>query len=153
TPSTGSDLALRRASGAVMTERRAMVTSARSLMVYTSAARLPAEDSPADGVPVARLLLGMRGGLPRQGSPVASFCTFAGRRSPSACFRACAGPGDVYSQFKYILSVGFEDIGSQEVKNIAGPMRTYRIVPGPVSVAAGAGKAPKTRGGPLLPVR
>ena len=72
-----------------------MVTSARSLMVYTSAARLPAvrlpavcqpaEDSPADGVPAARLLLGMRGGVARQGSPVASFSTFAGRPGQPGC--------------------------------------------------------------------
>ena len=53
--------------------------------------------------------------------------------------------GDVYNQVKRKLSVGFEDIGPQEVKNIAEPVPTFRIVPGPVSVAAGVRAAPRAR--------
>ena len=33
--------------------------------------------------------------------------------------------GDVYNQVRHKLSVGFEDIGRQEVKNIAKPVRVY----------------------------
>ncbi len=35
--------------------------------------------------------------------------------------------GDVYNQVKHKLSVGFEDLGPQEVKNIAEPVHVYRI--------------------------
>lgn len=42
--------------------------------------------------------------------------------------------GDVYNQIKYKLSVTFEDMGLQAVKNIREPVPAFRIVPGPVSV-------------------
>jgi len=48
--------------------------------------------------------------------------------------------GSVFEQIKHKLSLGFEDMGRQEVKNIAEPISAYRLVPGPVSVQA------KTRG-------
>ena len=41
-----------------------------------------------------------------------------------------------FDQVKNKLSVGFEDIGPQEVKNIAEPVPAFRVVAGPVSVAA-----------------
>ncbi len=44
--------------------------------------------------------------------------------------------GSTFEQVKNKLSIGFEDIGPQEVKNITQPVPTFRIVPGPVSVAA-----------------
>ncbi len=44
--------------------------------------------------------------------------------------------GSVFEQVKHRLSQGFEDLGPQEVKNIAEPVSVYRLVPGPVSVAA-----------------
>ena len=44
--------------------------------------------------------------------------------------------GSVFEQIKHKLSLGFEDMGAQEVKNIAEPVAAYRLVPGPVSVAA-----------------
>ncbi len=52
--------------------------------------------------------------------------------------------GAVYNQVKRKLSVGFEDIAPQQVKNIAEPVPAFRLVPGPVSVAAGARAAPRT---------
>ncbi len=42
----------------------------------------------------------------------------------------------VFEQVKHKLSLGFEDMGPQEVKNIAEPVSTFRLVPGQVSVAA-----------------
>ncbi len=51
--------------------------------------------------------------------------------------------GSAFDQVKSKLSVGFDDIGPQEVKNIAEPVPAYRIVPGPVAVAATAKTAPK----------
>jgi len=42
----------------------------------------------------------------------------------------------VFEQVKHKLSLGFEDMGLQEVKNIAEPVSTFRLVPGRVSVAA-----------------
>jgi TolB-like protein/Tfp pilus assembly protein PilF len=44
--------------------------------------------------------------------------------------------GSTFDQVKDKLSIGFEDIGPQEVKNITNPVPSFRIVPGPVSVAA-----------------
>ncbi len=44
----------------------------------------------------------------------------------------------VFEQVKHKLSLGFEDLGPQEVKNIAEPVSAYRLVPGSVSVAATA---------------
>ncbi len=44
----------------------------------------------------------------------------------------------VFEEVKHKLSVGFEDIGPQEVKNIAEPVPTFRVVAGPVSVATPA---------------
>ncbi len=44
--------------------------------------------------------------------------------------------GSVFEQIKHKLSLGFEDMGQQEVKNIAEPVSAYRLVPGQVSVAA-----------------
>ena len=43
--------------------------------------------------------------------------------------------GSTFDQVKNKLSVGFEDIGLQEVKNIPEPVPTYRLVAGSVSVA------------------
>ncbi len=51
--------------------------------------------------------------------------------------------GSIFEQIKHKLSVGFEDMGPQEVKNIAEPVSAFRIVPGSVSVPAGARTAPK----------
>ncbi|MEE8141039.1 MAG: adenylate/guanylate cyclase domain-containing protein, partial [Alphaproteobacteria bacterium] len=45
--------------------------------------------------------------------------------------------GSVFEQVNHKLSLGFEDMGAQEVKNIAEPVPTFRIVPGNVSVAPG----------------
>jgi adenylate cyclase len=47
--------------------------------------------------------------------------------------------GSVFEQIKHKLSLGFEDMGPQEVKNIAEPVSAYRLVPGQVSVAATEG--------------
>ncbi len=52
--------------------------------------------------------------------------------------------GSVFEQVKHKLSVGFKDMGPQEVKNISEPVAAYRIVPGPVSVAATGKAAPKS---------
>jgi TolB-like protein/class 3 adenylate cyclase len=46
--------------------------------------------------------------------------------------------GSAFDQVKNKLSIGFEDIGLQEVKNIAEPVPAFRVVPGQVSAAAGA---------------
>ena len=43
--------------------------------------------------------------------------------------------GSVFDHVKNKLSIGFENLGPQEVKNIAEPVLTFRVVPGPVSVA------------------
>jgi class 3 adenylate cyclase len=42
--------------------------------------------------------------------------------------------GSVFDQVKNKLSLGFEDIGPQQVKNIAEPVHAYKLVPAPVSV-------------------
>ncbi len=44
--------------------------------------------------------------------------------------------GSTFDQVKTKLSIGFEDIGAQKVKNIAEPVPAFRVVPGSVSVAA-----------------
>jgi TolB-like protein/class 3 adenylate cyclase/thioredoxin-like negative regulator of GroEL len=44
--------------------------------------------------------------------------------------------GSAFDQVKDKLSISFEDIGPQEVKNITQPVPAFRVVPGPVSVAA-----------------
>ena len=53
--------------------------------------------------------------------------------------------GAVFEQIKHKLSLGFEDMGPQEVKNIVEPVSAFRIVPGSVSVAAGAKTTPSSR--------
>ena len=45
--------------------------------------------------------------------------------------------GSAFDQVKNKLSIGFEDIGPQQVKNIAEPVPAFRVLPGPVAVAAG----------------
>ncbi|MCH8000306.1 MAG: tetratricopeptide repeat protein, partial [Proteobacteria bacterium] len=52
--------------------------------------------------------------------------------------------GSVFEQIKHKLSLGFEDMGPQEVKNIAEPVSAYRLVPGQVSVSAAATAAAKS---------
>jgi TolB-like protein/class 3 adenylate cyclase len=54
--------------------------------------------------------------------------------------------GSVFEQIKHKLSHGFEDMGSQEVKNIAEPISAYRLVLGQVSVSAGATAAAQPSG-------
>jgi class 3 adenylate cyclase len=54
--------------------------------------------------------------------------------------------GSTFEQIKNKLSIGFEDIGPQEVKNIPQPVQSFRIVPGPVTVTADA-KAAATANG------
>ncbi len=46
--------------------------------------------------------------------------------------------GSVFEQVKHKLSLGFEDLGPQKVKNITEPVSAYGLVPGSVSVAAAA---------------
>ncbi len=43
--------------------------------------------------------------------------------------------GSAFDQVKNKLSIGFEDIGAQDVKNIPEPVPAFRVVAGPVSVA------------------
>ena len=58
----------------------------------------------------------------------------------------------VFEQVKHKMSLSFDDIGPQQVKNVAEPVPAFRIVPGPVSGAAGAGKAaPEKVPAPTLP--
>ena len=38
--------------------------------------------------------------------------------------------GSVFEQIKHKLSIGFEDMGQQEVKNIAEPVHVYRVIMG-----------------------
>ncbi len=45
--------------------------------------------------------------------------------------------GSTFDQVKNKLSVAFEDIGAQKVKNIPEPIPAFRIVPGQVAVKAG----------------
>ena len=49
--------------------------------------------------------------------------------------------GSVFDQVKNKLSMGFEDLGPQQVKNIAEPVPTFQIVPARVSVAPAARKS------------
>ena len=71
----------------------------------------------------------------------------------AARLEALAEPGgiciaaSVFEQVKNKLSLGFEEMGPQEVKNIAEPVSAYRLVPGSVSVSAGAMAAAKPTGG------
>ncbi len=51
--------------------------------------------------------------------------------------------GSAFDQVKNKLSIGFEDIGAQKVKNIAEPVPAFRVVPGSVSVAAKTPSAAK----------
>ena len=46
--------------------------------------------------------------------------------------------GSVFEQVKHKLSLSFEDIGPQAVKNVDEPVPAFRIVPGSVSVTPGA---------------
>ena len=56
--------------------------------------------------------------------------------------------GSVFEQVKHKLSLGFDDIGPQQVKNIAEPVPAFRIVPGSVSVVPGAKPVPKLSAAP-----
>jgi class 3 adenylate cyclase len=56
--------------------------------------------------------------------------------------------GSTFDQVKNKLSIGFDDIGPQRVKNIPEPIPAFRIVPGKVTVA-GTGR----RGHPAGPKR
>ena len=49
--------------------------------------------------------------------------------SGGICISAAA-----FEQIKHKISLGFEDMGTHEVKNINEPLSVYRLVPGPVSV-------------------
>jgi len=53
--------------------------------------------------------------------------------------------GSAFDQVKNKLSIGFEDIGPQQVKNIAEPVPAFRVVPGPVTVAPTTAPPPVTR--------
>ncbi len=53
--------------------------------------------------------------------------------------------GTVFDHIKGKVSVNFEDLGPQQVKNIAEPIRAYRAVLGLGMVSAGPQKKIKTR--------
>jgi adenylate cyclase len=53
--------------------------------------------------------------------------------------------GSAFEQVKNKLSISFEDIGPQQVKNIAEPVPAFRVVPGSVSVAATAATPSSTK--------
>jgi adenylate cyclase len=48
--------------------------------------------------------------------------------------------GSTFDQVKDKLSIGFEDIGPQQVENITSPVPSFRVVPRPALVTALAGK-------------
>ncbi len=50
--------------------------------------------------------------------------------------------GSVFEQIKHKLSLGIEDMGPQEVKNIDEPVSAFRILPSSASVAVGTKTAP-----------
>ena len=56
--------------------------------------------------------------------------------------------GSTFDQVKNKLSIAFDDIGAQRVKNIPEPIPAFRIVPGRVSVkgSASSNSAPSRRG-------
>ncbi len=54
----------------------------------------------------------------------------------------------VFEQVKHKLSLSFDDIGPQNLKNVAEPVPAYRIVPGSVSVAEGARAIASTSAAP-----
>ena len=68
----------------------------------------------------------------------------------AARLEALAEPGgictsdNVFNQVKHKMSIGFEDMGPQEMKNISEPVDAFRIVPGPVSVTPSAEAPPKS---------
>ncbi len=51
--------------------------------------------------------------------------------------------GSTFEQVKHKLSLGFEDLGPQHVKNIAEPVSAYGLVPGSVALAAKTPSAAK----------
>jgi len=53
--------------------------------------------------------------------------------------------GSTFDQVKNKLSIAFDDIGAQSVKNIPEPVPAFRLVPGKVSVAEGGKPAPSPR--------
>ncbi len=54
--------------------------------------------------------------------------------------------GTVFEQVKGKVSVSFEDLGLQQVKNIAGSIRAYRAVLGSGTVSAGHSRQSRSRG-------
>jgi TolB-like protein len=75
----------------------------------------------------------------------------------AARLEALAEPGgictsdNVFNQVKHKMSIGFEGMGPQEVKNISEPVDAFRIVPGQVSVQ-GATATPAARRRWRIPV-
>ena len=69
----------------------------------------------------------------------------------AARLEAIAEPGGVvlssaaFDQVEGKLDIAFEDMGEQSLKNIARPVRTYRIGPGASRPGAAAGAAPAAR--------
>ena len=65
----------------------------------------------------------------------------------AARLEGVAAPGRIcissstFEQVKNKLSIGFEDMGPQEVKNIPHPVGAFQIKWGPISVSAGDGEA------------
>jgi adenylate cyclase len=51
----------------------------------------------------------------------------------------------VYEQVRHKLPLDFEDLGPQSVKNLDEPVTAYRLVPGSVAAAGGAGAGPKAQ--------
>ena len=70
----------------------------------------------------------------------------------AARLEGVAAPGRIcissstFEQVKNKLSIGFEDMGPQEVKNIPHPVGAFQIKSGPISVSAGDGEAKTNRG-------
>jgi adenylate cyclase len=59
--------------------------------------------------------------------------------------------GDVYRQVRNKLDLEFEDLGEQRVKNIAEPVRTYRIALAAAGATPPPAPAPHGSGDPLPP--
>ena len=58
----------------------------------------------------------------------------------------------VYQSVEAKLDLAFEDLGAQSVKNIAKPVRAYRIVPGSAASAASSREPPRSQFWPRLGV-
>jgi class 3 adenylate cyclase len=124
------------AGDAVLAEFRSAVESVRCALAIQEELRMRNAELPAERQMLFRIGINIGDVLANGKDLLGDGVNIAARLEGIAPPGGVCISGSTFEQVKNKLSVGFEDMGPQQVKNIPEPVSAFRLTSGPVSVAS-----------------